>query len=102
MTGGCEVFFVLNVICHNGDVAHVVVTTTLPVLDCLWLEKYNKLLLRTISTRRNVLSLRFLQRRHVPPFSSHDKPAGSARRDLSLNRQASSKIKPTTSPFHFV
>ena len=51
--------------------AHVVVTTTLPVLDCLWLEKYCTLMLRTISTRRKVRSLKFLQGKHVPPFPSH-------------------------------
>ena len=47
--------------------AHVVVTTTLPVLDCPWLAA---LMLRTISARRNILSLKFLQRKHVPPFPS--------------------------------
>ncbi len=31
--------FVLDVIWDSGDVAHVVVTTTLQALDCLWLEK---------------------------------------------------------------
>ena len=70
---------------------HVVVTTTLPVLDCPWLEKKHSLL-RTISKRRNALSLTFLQRRHMPPFpeklKGSDKPA---HRGLSLNRQARSK-----------
>ena len=32
-------FLVLDVICDCGDVAHVEMTTTLPLLDCLWLEK---------------------------------------------------------------
>ena len=34
----------------------------------------SKLSLRAISTRRNALSLNFLQRRHVPPFPSNDSP----------------------------
>ena len=33
----------------------------------------SKLLLRTLSTRRNALSLKFVQRRHVPPFPSNSK-----------------------------
>ena len=33
----------------------------------------SKLLLRTLSKRRNALSLKFLQRRHVPPFPSNSK-----------------------------
>ena len=40
LSQGRDQFFVLDVIFENsGDVAHVVVITTLPVLDCLWLEK---------------------------------------------------------------
>ena len=34
--------FVLDVISDSGDVAHVAVTTTQPVLDCLWLEKVTR------------------------------------------------------------
>ena len=85
------------------------------------LTEKSKLMPRTISIRGNALSLKFLQRRHVPPFPSnyshekqwptrsgkgpHHKTAnmfieakfeklrqtGSAYRGLSLNRQARSK-----------
>ena len=109
--------------------AHVAVTTTLPpVLECLWLEEVLHTHAKKISTRRNVLSLKFLQRRHVTPFPSsysHDtewptrggkgphhrtaqmfieatferlRQTGSAHKGMSLNRQAT---KPTTSRFNF-
>ena len=42
-----------------------------PVLARLCLKKCSNLLLRTFSTRRNALSLKFLQRRRVPPFPSN-------------------------------
>ena len=93
--------------------AHVVVTTTPPVLDCLGLKKCCTLMLRTISTHRKALNLKFLQRKHVPPFPSNSFTRNTVaktgegkalitktatmfieadfREGLSLNRQAHSK-----------
>ena len=81
-------------------------------------------MLRTISTHRNVLTLKLLQQSNVPPFPTtvHTKPSGqhgkgraiitkheakferlrqtgSTHRSLSLNRHAHSETKPTTSSF---
>ena len=65
-----------------------------PVLDCPWLEKYNTVLLRTISTHRKALS--HTCRKGEACLLSLQKigrlrQTGSAHRGLSLNRQVIQK-----------
>ena len=113
--------------------AHVAATTTLPVLDCLWLEKLQHTL------AKNSFKTSKSSQPHIPakeahasfsfkPFTRHTvaqhgegralipktakmfteakferlEQTGSAHSDLSLNRQALSEAKPTTSPLNFV
>ena len=61
------ILFVLDVIKDASDVAPSQQIRHLTSAGTSMTEK-SKLLLRTLSTRRNALSLKFLQRRHMPPF----------------------------------
>ena len=110
--------------------AHVAVTTTLPVLDCLWLQEVkhtlkkmgkhsfqhgNSLIERrsSLPSPSNYLHTNVVNTmRERPSFQTATmfscnkigrlKQTGSAYRGLSLIRQARSETKPTTSPFDFM